>query len=352
TPEATEIQRFLRKAVTAGCSHAVMEVSSVAIDLHRVSALTFDTAIFSNLTQDHLDYHKTMEAYFDAKQRLFDGRLRPQPHNLVLNLDDAFGERLFRETNGAARKISYGIGNVAERNLDVGVEQYEVTGHGLVLDVHTVAGRFELKSFLIGRPHVYNLLASTAAALAVGIAPEAIVAGVAVAQVPGRFERVDDGSHGFTVVVDYAHTPDAIVNALGAARAIVEPHNGRVVTVFGCGGDRDRGKRPLMAEAAATHSDIIIATSDNPRNESPEQILDDVEIGLRRVGKPFHRFVDRRQAIGCAIEQARPGDLVVIAGKGHETYQILGPTTIHFDDREVAREALDGLKAEASYAHS
>lgn len=358
TPEASEIQHFLRRAVDAGCTHAVMEVSSHAIDLHRASALNFAVAVFSNLTQDHLDYHKTMEAYFDVKRRLFDGRLCPVPSAVVLNRDDPYGERLYQELPTETRKISYGIrsGDQDTRQIDVWIDRIQTSLSGLSLTIHWPPGTIELTSPMVGKPHAYNILASIATATACSIPVEHIVRGISKAQVPGRFERVDDASQGFAVVVDYAHTPDAIQNALGAARELVAQTGGRVITLFGCGGDRDRTKRPLMAEAAARYSDIIVATSDNPRSEPPEQILDDAEIGLRNVGKPFHRITDRREAITFAIRQAQPGDIVVLAGKGHEPYQILADRTIHFDDREEARQVLRELSEpphqEAAHVHS
>lgn len=358
TPEASEIQSFLRRAVDAGCQYAVMEVSSHAIDLHRAAALNFAVAVFSNLTQDHLDYHKTMEAYFDVKRRLFDGRLCPIPPAVVLNRDDPYGEQLYQELPDQTRKISYGIrsGDQDTRQMEVWIDRVHTSLSGLSLTVHWPHGTLEIKSPMVGKPHAYNILASIATATACSIPVEHIVKGISQAQVPGRFERVDDGRLGFAVVVDYAHTPDAIHNALGAARELVTQTGGRVITLFGCGGDRDRTKRPLMAEAAAQNSDILVATSDNPRSESPEQILDDAEIGLRKVGKPFHRITDRRQAISFAIHQAQPGDIVVLAGKGHEPYQILADQTIHFDDREEARQVLQNLleppHQEAACVHS
>ncbi|MBI4751032.1 MAG: UDP-N-acetylmuramoyl-L-alanyl-D-glutamate--2,6-diaminopimelate ligase [Acidobacteria bacterium] len=358
TPEASEIQYFLRRAVDAGCKYAVMEVSSHAIDLHRAAALNFAVAVFSNLTQDHLDYHKTMEAYFDVKRRLFDGRLCPIPPVVVLNRDDPYGERLYQELPNQTRKVSYGIrsGDQDNRQMDIWIDRVQTNLSGLSLTVHWPHKILEIKSPMVGKPHAYNILASVATATACSIPAEHIVTGISQTQVPGRFERVDGGSQGFAVVVDYAHTPDAVQNALGAARELVAQTGGRVITLFGCGGDRDRTKRPLMAEAAAQYSDIIVATSDNPRSESPEQILDDAEIGLLKVGKPYHRITDRRQAITFAIQQAQPGDIVVLAGKGHEPYQILADRTIHFDDREEARQVLRNLldppHQEAACVHS
>jgi UDP-N-acetylmuramyl-tripeptide synthetase len=204
----------------------------------------------------------------------------------------------------------------------------------------------DLATHLVGTPHAYNILAATATALALDVPTDAILAGVANTVVPGRFEVVEGSDDHLLVAVDYAHTPDALANVTATARELARLRRGRVITVFGCGGDRDRTKRPLMAKAAAQGSDLTILTSDNPRREAPERILDDAEVGLRAVGKPYHRILDRRQAIAFAIQTAQPGDVVVIAGKGHETYQILNHLTIHFDDREEARQALRRLRSD------
>jgi UDP-N-acetylmuramyl-tripeptide synthetase len=336
TPEASDVQRFLRRAVDAGASVAVMESSSQALDLHRCDALAVAAAAFTNLTRDHLDYHGTMENYFDAKLRLFDGRTGERPAASVSNLDDVYGARLARELEGAgARVVTYAI----RAGADVSARGIEFSLGGNRFELLTPAGSRHLRSPLVGQPHVYNVLAAAGCALALGYDLEVIVRAVErCAGAPGRFERVAHAGD-FAVVVDYAHTDDALRNVLRTAREVAT-QGARVITVFGCGGDRDRTKRAPMGEAAASLSDFVVLTSDNPRTEDPEAILRDAEVGLKRVGKPYLKLIDRREAIQCAIREAKGGDVVVIAGKGHETYQIIGAETIHFDDREVAREAL------------
>ena len=335
TPEASDIQRFLRRAVDAGCVAAVMECSSQALDLHRCDALEFSSAVFTNLTRDHLDYHKTMADYFDAKRRLFDGRTGTKPRAAVSNVDDRYGEELAHELERGGMKVwRYGMGAGAQ----VSAHGIDFTLTGMRFWLRTPEGERAVESPLVGAPHIYNILAAVAACLSLGLETDAMARAIATcAGAPGRFERVEHDAGDFAVVVDYAHTDDALRNVLRTARAVAR---GRVITVFGCGGDRDRTKRAPMGEAAASLSDVVILTSDNPRTEDPEQILADVEVGLGTVGKPYLKFVDRRTAIERAIREAQAGDVVVIAGKGHEDYQIIGRDVIHFDDREVAREAL------------
>jgi UDP-N-acetylmuramoyl-L-alanyl-D-glutamate--2,6-diaminopimelate ligase len=300
--------------------------------------LSYEVAAFTNLTRDHLDYHGTMEAYFDAKRRLFDGRLGEPPRVSVINADDEYGQRLSQELSRAGRRVlRYSIDGDAE----VTARNVEFSMSGTRMLLATPEGEREITSPLVGRPHVYNILTAAACAHALDIELDAVVNALKTCGgAPGRFERVARAGE-FAVVVDYAHTDDALRNVLGAARDVTR---GRVITVFGCGGDRDRTKRAPMGEAAASLSDVTIATSDNPRTEDPEAILRDVEVGLRAVGKPYLKIVDRRDAIHRAIEEARAGDLVVIAGKGHEDYQIIGTERRHFDDREVALEALSSKK--------
>lgn len=336
TPEASDVQRFLRRAVDAGASVAVMESSSQALDLHRCDALTVAAAVFTNLTQDHLDYHGTMENYFDAKLRLFDGRTGERPAVSVVNMDDEYGSRLARElASTQARVITYAI----RAESDVTARGVEFSLGGNRFELLTPEGSRQLRSPLVGQPHVYNVLAAAACALALGYELDVIARAVEVcAGAPGRFERVAHAGD-FAVVVDYAHTDDALRNVLRTARDVAAK-GARVITVFGCGGDRDRTKRAPMGEAAASLSDVVVLTSDNPRTEDPEAILRDAEVGLKKIGKPYLKLIDRREAIRRAMREARGGDVVVIAGKGHETYQIIGAETIHFDDREVAREAL------------
>ncbi|MCA1567290.1 MAG: UDP-N-acetylmuramoyl-L-alanyl-D-glutamate--2,6-diaminopimelate ligase [Acidobacteria bacterium] len=339
TPEASTVQRFLRRAVGAGCAVAVMESSSQALDLRRCDALHFAVAVFTNLTQDHLDYHGTMEDYFEAKRRLFDGRLGARPRLSVVNVDDPYGARLAEELRaGGARVNTFAL----RAEADVRARDVEYTLEGMSLTLRAFGVELPVRSPLVGRPHIYNMLAAAACGLALGYELDVTARAFATCVgAPGRFERVSHAAGDFAVVVDYAHTDDALRNVLSTARDVVAG-GGRVVTVFGCGGDRDRTKRAPMGEAAATYSDIVILTSDNPRTEDPEAILADTEVGLRRVaGKPYLKIADRRAAIFRAVAEARAGDVVVIAGKGHEDYQIIGAEVLHFDDKEVAREALD-----------
>lgn len=334
TPEASDTQRFLRRAVDAGCRVAVMESSSQALDLNRCDALHYSVAAFTNLTRDHLDYHQTMESYWAAKKRLFDGSLGSRPETSVINLDDAHGAQLAAELHAEGQRvITYSIDSAA----DVTATDVRETLGGMSFTLHTPAGTCAAQTPLVGRPHLYNLLTATGSALALGVPLEAVTRAMATCGgAPGRFETVPHAGD-FTVVVDYAHTDDALANVLRTARAVTK---NRVLTVFGCGGDRDRTKRAPMGRIAGTLSDVVILTSDNPRTEDPEQILRDVEIGLRETGKPYAQYVDRRAAIAHALSQARTGDLVVIAGKGHEDYQIIGREKFPFDDRKVATEFL------------
>jgi UDP-N-acetylmuramoyl-L-alanyl-D-glutamate--2,6-diaminopimelate ligase len=353
TPEASEIQDFLRRAVEAGVTHAVMEVSSIALDMHRADELEFAAAAFTNLTQDHLDFHNTMGAYFAAKRKLFDGSIGKRPARSIINLDDPRGVEL--KALSGETVLTYAL----DARADITTEARNFGLDGLHFVARTPAGLIRVNSSLVGRPHAYNILCAIGVGLALGFDCEAIARGVNECRgVPGRFERVTSNGNGghnghngedVTVIVDYAHTPDALAGTLRTVRdaqanqGACRPR-GRVITVFGCGGDRDRAKRPLMGEEAARLSDFVIATSDNPRGEDPLLILNDIRVGLARVGKNYDLMVDRREAIFRAILQARPGDVILIAGKGHETYQILPTGKIHFDDREVAREALDERK--------
>lgn len=334
TPEASDVERLLRRAVESGCRVAVMEASSQALDLRRCDALRYEVAAFTNLTRDHLDYHGTMESYFAAKRRLFDGSLGERPRVSVLNADDEYGVRLSDELKREGQRVLlYGLDSAA----DVTAREVEYTLAGSRLRLVTPEGEREVASPLVGRPHVYNITCAAACAHALGIGLDATAEALKTcAGAPGRFEHVPHAGD-FAVVVDYAHTDDALRNVLRTARDVTR---GRVITVFGCGGDRDRTKRAPMGEAAASLSDVTIVTSDNPRTEDPLAILRDIEPGLREIGKPYLKIIDRRAAIRRAIEEARAGDIVVIAGKGHEDYQIVGTEKQHFDDREVALEAL------------
>ncbi|HTS62251.1 MAG TPA: UDP-N-acetylmuramoyl-L-alanyl-D-glutamate--2,6-diaminopimelate ligase [Candidatus Acidoferrales bacterium] len=333
TPESLDLVRLFSELKSAGGSHVTMEVSSHALALRRVFGLHFHTAVFSNLTRDHLDYHGTMEEYFAAKQMLFDGAGGPAPRFAVLNRDDEWARRL--SIHSTTETIWYGLGQNATlrpRHISGGFQ-------GLRFEVQFRKLRFNIQSPLIGKINVYNILAACGAGLSHGIDPETIARGVAaLPAVPGRFERVDEGQP-FTVVVDYAHTDDALRNVIAVARGL---NPKRVITLFGCGGDRDRTKRPLMGQAAAEASDFVVLTSDNPRSEDPIGIMNDALVGIRRVDVPHIVEPDRATAIHRALGEAREGDIVILAGKGHETYQVLKDRTIDFDDRKVAREVLNG----------
>ena len=347
TPEAPELQRLLREMVTDGCGACVMEVSSHALTLRRADCLHFAAAIFTNLTRDHLDFHRDMEAYFVAKQRL--AELLPETGIAVTNMDDPRG----REFGAAAsRLVTYAIDAAA----DVRPGPLTFSLDGLTFEARTPRGTLRLTSPLVGRPNAYNILAAVATAMALDLPFSAIETGIAqLADVPGRFQVVSDASDDVRVVVDYAHTDDALKNLLETARPLA---TGRVITVFGCGGDRDRSKRPLMGAVAARLSDLVILTSDNPRSEDPEQIIEQVKRGIvlpaDRAGgagarapksTPYLAISDRKTAIERAVREAAPGDLVLIAGKGHEKYQVIGERTLPFDDVEVARAALARRRA-------
>lgn len=335
TPEASDTNRFLRDAVDAGCDFAVMESSSQAMDLHRCDGLRYRVAVFTNLTRDHLDYHGTMDRYFDAKKMLFDGRLGEAPGVSVVNIDDEWGRKLNDELSAHGMKVlTFGMDGAADLTAsDITVSLNE----GTSFELETPDGARRITSPLVGRPHVYNILSATGAALALGCPLDDIVKGIAECKgAPGRFERVENDC-GIAVVVDYAHTDDALENTISTARKLT---NGRVITVFGCGGDRDRTKRAPMGRVAGALSDLSILTSDNPRSEDPMRILKDIEEGSKESSGEYILEPDRAAAIEKGIAAAKRGDVVLICGKGHETYQIIGGVTNHFDDREVAREIL------------
>lgn len=335
TPEASDTNRFLREAVDAGCTVGVMEASSQAIDLHRCDWLRFKVAVFTNLTRDHLDYHHTMENYYDAKSKLFDGRLGERPGSNVINIDDEWGRKLAVQLRARGQRV---VTFSLEEDADFTASEIDVSlARGTSFLLKSPAGERLITSPLVGRPHVYNMLSATATALELGIDLDSVERGLSkCVGAPGRFERVQhDGQ--FAVVVDYAHTDDALLNTLRTARELTE---GRVITVFGCGGDRDRSKRAPMGEAAAKYSDLVVITSDNPRNEDPLKIIAEIEAGINDSGIDYATNPDRREAIYRAVAAAQPNDVVIIAGKGHETYQIVGPNKYHFDDREVALEAI------------
>lgn len=334
TPEASTTNRLLRQAIYGGAQVGVMECSSQALDLRRCDYLQMSVAVWTNLTPDHLDYHRTMEAYLEAKMRLFDGSTGTRPRHSVVNSDDKAGIEVLKRLRAASLPaVTYALDDGA----DFTARRIENFLGGARFEIVTPVGTRHVATPLIGRPHIYNILAATATVLHLGIDLDTITSALAYATgAPGRFELIaHDGD--YSVAVDYAHTEDALANTLRAARAVTK---GRIIIVFGCGGDRDRTKRRPMGERAATLSDIVILTSDNPRGEDPEKILAEIEIGLQATGKPYRKISDRRTAIYEAIDAAQTGDLVIIAGKGHEDYQIIGNVALPFSDREVARAAL------------
>jgi UDP-N-acetylmuramoyl-L-alanyl-D-glutamate--2,6-diaminopimelate ligase len=320
--------------VVAGGKAAVMEVSSHALAQERVWGLHFKAAVFTNLTRDHLDYHHDMEAYFAAKRRLFEGAGAAPPELAVVNQDDPWCGRLLELSH--QRQLTYGWNAGAQ----VKVRQFTQSLDGLRATIETPEGRLEVESSLVGRANLANILAAIATSLGLGIPKETALEGIAALKaVPGRFENIDEGQP-FLVVVDYAHTDDALRNVLKTARELTP---NRLIVVFGCGGERDRTKRPLMGEAAGSLADFTVLTSDNPRGEDPLLIISDALVGVQKTGKPYIAEVDRAVALRKALEYAREGDVVVIAGKGHETYQILKDSRIAFDDRVVARQILHEL---------
>ncbi|MGE0822493.1 MAG: UDP-N-acetylmuramoyl-L-alanyl-D-glutamate--2,6-diaminopimelate ligase [Candidatus Binatia bacterium] len=349
TPEAVELQALLRTMVDDGASHVVMEASSHALAQDRVHGCRWDGAVFTNLGRDHLDFHLNLDDYFAAKTRLFLEELAasPKPQRFVaINADDLWGRKLLsRDLPG--RVLTYGL----QSGVSVSAQNVEKSFHGLRGVLRVEKEEIAFSSALIGEPHLYNILAATTAAYASGVPVETIVQGIArCTGVPGRLEVIAVGQP-FGVLVDYAHKPDALETTLQSIRQLTQ---GRLITLFGCGGDRDRGKRPLMGEAVGRFSDVVLLTSDNPRTEDPWQILSEAEPGLitarmTKVTDPtslatlHHGYVvmvDRREAIRAALAGARPGDVLVIAGKGHEDYQIIGTTKYHFDDREEVRNYL------------
>jgi UDP-N-acetylmuramoyl-L-alanyl-D-glutamate--2,6-diaminopimelate ligase len=340
TPEALELQALLARMVEARVGGVAMEVSSHALSLSRVDGIEFDVAVFTNLTQDHLDFHKTLEAYRDAKARLFGllARSRKPRRAAVVNVDDPAGAAMIcaTEADPRVRILTFGLRAPALLRP----RRWESGMAGITLEVVTPGGEVAITSALVGEHNVMNLLGAVGVGLALEMEPAQIgriLSGVAT--VPGRFERVEAGQP-FLVVVDYAHTPDALENVLATARKLLKP-GARLGVVFGCGGDRDRGKRPIMGGIAARLADRAWVTSDNPRSERPEAILAEIETGIPATAAGRHESVaDRRRAIQGAVGWAREGDVVVIAGKGHETYQIVGSEMLPFDDREVARTAL------------
>lgn len=345
TPESADLQALFRRMRDADVDACAMEVSSHSLSQGRVARCRFDAAAFTNLTPEHLDYHDGMEDYFAAKAILFERLLAEGGKKgafAVINGDDPYGKRLFDKC--PVTSIGYGLGG----EHDVVGRYLQFDAHGLRMCVETPSGGFECRSRLCGRFNAQNILAATAVAARLGVDLRNVSRAIeSMDVVPGRFESVENGN-GVLALVDYAHTPDALENVLAHARELAKDGRGRLIAVFGCGGDRDRDKRPLMGEVAAKIADIILVTSDNPRTERPESIIDDILPGLKRSSHPmkdgsgYEIIVDRRDAIARAVALAKEGDVLVVAGKGHEDYQILGSKTIHFDDREVLRELLQG----------
>ena len=342
TPDPVDLMRLMREMRDAGVTHVIVEVSSHSLDQGRTQGLAWSRAIFTSFSRDHLDYHSTMEEYFRAKSLLFDS-LRETQHNgrvrAILNMDDPKGQALERMTKVPV--VSYGL----ENRCRVRAADIESTLQGLQFRLVTSEGEAVVTSPLLGRINVYNMLAAAATGLTYGIELKTIVGGIqGLSSVPGRLERVQN-KRGLCILVDYAHTPDALEKALQTVRELTEA---RLITVFGCGGDRDRGKRPQMGKIAGDYSDLVIITSDNPRGEDPEHIVSEIEPGVREAGldaidpdspytnRGYRIIVDRKKAIRDAVDEADKGDIVLIAGKGHENYQIIGKRKIYFNDAEEA----------------
>jgi UDP-N-acetylmuramoyl-L-alanyl-D-glutamate--2,6-diaminopimelate ligase len=367
TPESLDLQRVLREMVTGGVTHVIMEVSSHGLDLDRVFACHFDGAVFTNFTSDHLDYHKTLEQYFEGKRKLFSEALTQSPKVrkfAVTNDDDPRGGAMVEGIDAAI--LRYGLNS----STSISADQVRSTFEGLSCRIRTPKGEFSVRSKLIGRYNLYNILAAVATGLGIGLPLLTLKEGVeALTGVSGRFERVENPK-GIHVIVDYAHTQDALERILLGVRSILAEGNAKegasdkrrgdrkIITVFGCGGDRDRTKRPTMGEVAGRYSDLSVLTSDNPRTEDPLAIMKEVEVGLRslclnewsrngmrswRTEKGYLKIPDRREAIRMAIRLAQPSDIVLIAGKGHEDYQIIGKEKFPFDDRVEVRKALEEL---------
>ncbi len=330
TPEAPDLQKLIRQMADEGCTLLVMEVSSHSLDLKRVAGIHYDVGVFTNLTQDHLDYHKTLENYRVAKKILFHSS-----KNAVINLDDASGAYLMEGVG--AKVFSYGIREKAA----LSAAEIEITPAGASFDMDIIGRKTHIDLKIPGLFSVYNALSAAGACTALGIAPQYIRQGLeALPSVSGRFEVLDTGNRGYTVILDYAHTPDSLQNTLQTVNEFVR---GRIVTVFGCGGDRDKGKRPIMGEIAGKLSDLTIITSDNPRTEVPEDIIAQIEDGMKKTNADYICIENRREAIRYALENARKDDIIVLAGKGHETYQEINKVKYPFDEKIVVREILKAL---------
>jgi UDP-N-acetylmuramoyl-L-alanyl-D-glutamate--2,6-diaminopimelate ligase len=331
TPESVDLQGFFAEIRDAGGKYAMLEASSHSLAMDRLWGCHFQAAVFTNLTREHMDFHKTFEDYFAAKKTLFAGTGAGAPEVAVLNSDDEFGKRL---AGLAKNTVTYGL----ESHADITTKKFQLTFEGLTFTAQTPNGKLEVVSPLVGRINVYNLLAAIGAAQALGLSNEVIETGIRnLESVSGRFQRIDLGQP-FLVIVDYAHTDDALENLIRTAREL-NP-KGRIITLFGCGGEKDRTKRPVMGEVTGRLSDLTILSSDNPRSEDPLKIISDIIVGLQKTAGKYLIEPDREKAISLAMDEARAGDIVLLAGKGHENYQILADRTFEFDDREMARRAL------------
>ncbi|TDT69715.1 UDP-N-acetylmuramoylalanyl-D-glutamate--2,6-diaminopimelate ligase [Hypnocyclicus thermotrophus] len=329
TPESLDIIKICKKAVEKNIKYLVMEVSSHALELNRVNMLNFEVAGFSNLTQDHLDYHKTMENYFNAKRKLF---LQTTKNNFVFNIDDKYGKRLYNEFGG----ISYG------KNGDISGKILEYKLSSMLLKLNILNKEYIIETKLLGKFNLYNILCAIGISLKLNIPIDLIIDSIKKMNVvPGRCESIDIGQN-FSIILDYAHTPDGLINILDTLH---DMKKNRIITLFGAGGDRDKTKRPLMAKAATKYSDYIIITSDNPRTEEPDLIIDDIETGLKEINfKNYTKITDRRDAIKYAIDIAKENDIILLAGKGHETYQIIGRKKINFNEKNIVIKYLNDLK--------
>ena len=331
TPGSVDLQGFFAEVRDAGGRYATLEASSHSLAMDRLWGCHFAAAVFTNLTREHMDFHKTFEDYFAAKKRLFEGTGAGAPEFAVINTDDEYGQRL---SGIAAKTVTYGL----ESGADLTTKKFQLTFNGLAFTAQTPNGKVQVASLLVGRINVYNILAAIGAAQALGLSNDVIEAGIHnLESVSGRFQRIDLGQP-FLVIVDYAHTDDALENLIRTAREL-NP-KGRIITLFSCGGEKDRTKRPVMGEVTGRLSDLTILSSDNPRSEDPLKIISDIIVGLQKTNGKYLIEPDREKAIGLAMEEARGGDIVLLAGKGHENYQMLATGTIPFDDREMARQAL------------
>jgi UDP-N-acetylmuramoyl-L-alanyl-D-glutamate--2,6-diaminopimelate ligase len=344
TPESVDLQGFLAEIRDEGGEFAVLEASSHALSMERLWGCHFQAAVFTNLTREHMDYHKTFQDYFAAKRKLFEATGSGAPEVAVLNSDDSYGRQL---AGLAKSSVTYGL----ESGAAITTKKFQPSFDGLTFTAQTPNGKLQISSSLVGRINVYNILAAIGAAQALGIANDVIELGVRkLASVSGRFQRIDEGQP-FLVIVDYAHTDDALENLIRTARELNA--KGRIITLFGCGGEKDRTKRPVMGEVTGRLSDLTILTSDNPRSEDPLKIISDIVVGLQKTAGKYLIEPDRETAIAGALDAARAGDIVLLAGKGHENYQMLATGTMPFDDREVAQRLLrargyDGPSGERS----